>query len=89
MNILVLNEDTTQAKLVLKHDTAIVKIPNDLPEEMQLELRNKLLRVADLNKKNRKFSKLYYRPGTPYLFLNRKLGGGKKETVAVYKYADL
>jgi len=90
MKILVLTEEkATQAKLILKSQMAIVKVPGNIPVEQQYEIRNKLLKVADLNRNNTQFLKLYYKVGTPYMFLNKKLSSNKKETAAVYTYADL
>ena len=82
-------KNATQAKLVLKPGMAIVKIPGGLTKEQETELRNKLLKVADLNKDTKQFLKLYYKVGTPFLFLNQKLAGGRKETAKVYNYAEL
>lgn len=90
MKILAINvKNATQAKLILKPRIAIVKIPGSLPPEQRLEVRDKLMKVADLNRGNKQFLKLYYKIGTPYLFLNRKISAKKKETFKVYTYADL
>lgn len=82
-------EGVTQAKLILKPHLAIIKIPGSLSAEQQSELRTKLLKVADLQRDNTQFLKLYYKIGTPYMFLNRKTANNKKETAVVYTYADL
>ena len=90
MKTLVLTvQDATQAKLILKPQLAVIKVPGNLSVEMQEEVRNKLMKVADLNRDTKQFLKLYYKVGTPYLFLNRKISASKKETAQVYKYADL
>jgi hypothetical protein len=90
MKILILTvKDATQAKLILKSNVAIVKIPGNLSEATQVEVRNKLIRVADMNKDTKQYLKLYYKIGTPYLFLNRKVSSSKKETFAVYTYSEL
>jgi hypothetical protein len=90
MKILILTvRNATQAKLILKPNFAIVKIPGNLTPEVQVELRNKLVKVADLHKDTKQYLKLYYKVGTPYLFLNKKLSSSKKETFAVYTYSDL
>ena len=82
-------ENTTQAKLILKPGLAIVKIPGHLSADQQTELRNKLIKVADMNKDNDQFLKLYYKINTPYLFLNRKVSPNKKETIQTYVYDEL
>jgi hypothetical protein len=81
--------NATQAKLIISPQGAIVKVPGNIPVEMQKEVRNKLIKIADLNQKKRGYLKLYYKIGTPYLFLNRKFSGQRKQTEKVYKYADL
>jgi hypothetical protein len=82
-------KDATQAKLILKPDFAVVKVPEYLPEDKKIEVRNKLVKVADMHKDNKEFLKLYYKVGTPYLFLNRKVSSTKKETFVTYKYSEL
>jgi hypothetical protein len=90
MKILILTvENATQAKLILKPGFAIIKVPGDLPKTTQLEVRDKLVKVADANRDTTQFLKLYYKVGTPYLFLNKKLSSSKKETFAVYTYSEL
>jgi hypothetical protein len=90
MKILVLVvQDATQAKLILNPQLTVIKIPGFLPIEKQIEVRNKLIKIADINEGNKQFLKLYYKIGTPYLFLNRKIDSNKKETAAVYKYDEL
>lgn len=89
MNIITLTENATQAKLILKPGQAIIKIPAHLPEETKIEVRNKLTKVADLNKDNKEFLKAYYRIGTPYIFLNKRVSAKKKKTFVTYTYADL
>lgn len=90
MNILILIvKDATQAKVIIKPGFATIKIPSFLDYPAQLELRQKLLNVIDVNKDTKEFLKLYYKIGKPYLFLNRKIGHAKKETFAVYKYNEL
>lgn len=86
--ILTVNK-ATQAKLLLRPHLAVVKIPGNLPQNTQDEVRNKLLRVADLNRDTKQNMKLYYKVGTPYLFLNKKLSSRKRETVSTYKFAEL
>lgn len=81
--------NATQAKLILKPNFAIVKVPGNIPVETQVEIRNKLIKVADLNRATKQYLKLYYKVGTPYMFLNRKVSSSKKETFAVYTYSDL
>lgn len=89
MEILVLkDEKATQAKLVLKPGHATIKIPGYLTLKDQVELRNKLIKIADLNNNTKQFLKLYYKINTPYLFLNQKVSGSKK-TFAVYEYNKL
>ncbi|HEY9485751.1 MAG TPA: hypothetical protein VIQ04_03840 [Nitrososphaeraceae archaeon] len=90
MKILILTvQDTTQAKLILKPDFAIIKIPGNIEFNKQVELRDKLIKVADINKDTKQYLKLYYKLNTPYLFLNKKVSSTKKETLATYVYADL
>jgi hypothetical protein len=81
--------NTRQAKLTINNDHAIIKIPNDLPFEQKVELRGKLLSIANLNIATKEPLKLYYKPNTPYFFLNKKIGFNKKETVRVYRYDEL
>lgn len=81
--------NATQAKLILKPNFAIVKVPDNLSVETQIEVRNKLIKVADINHDTKQYLKLYYKVGTPYLFLNKKVSSSKKETFAVYTYSDL
>jgi hypothetical protein len=81
--------NATQAKLVLNPWETVIKIPGFLNPEQRLELRDKLIKIADLNSESREFLKLYYKIGTPYFFLNRKVGPRKKETISVYKYDEL
>jgi hypothetical protein len=82
-------EDATQAKLILKPDFAVIKIPGNIPRETQTEVRDKLMKVADAQCENKEFLKAYYKIGTPYIFLNRKVSGNKKETCVTYKYEEL
>jgi hypothetical protein len=90
MNILVLTVDgATQAKVIIRPGFAVIKIPSHLSLEERLTLRKKLTSIVDANTETREFLKLYYKLGTPYLFLNRKLGHSKKETYIVYKWAEL
>jgi hypothetical protein len=90
MKILILTvKDATQAKLSVRPGQAIIKIPGHLVPNVQTEVRDKLIKVAELNKDTKEFLKLYYKVGTPYLFLNRKISASKKETAFVYKYAEL
>lgn len=81
--------NATQAKLILKPNFAIVKVPGNLELEQQVEVRNKLIKVADLNRQTKQYLKLYYKVGTPYMFLNKKVSASKKETYAVYNYSEL
>lgn len=90
MNVLILTvKDATQAKVSIKPGFAVVKVPAHLPYEDQLILRKKLLEVVDFNRDTKEFLKLYYKIGTPFLFLNRKLSHSKKETHVVYKWEEL
>lgn len=90
MKVLVLTvNDATQAKIIFKPGFAVIKVPGSLPYEDQVVLRNKLLKIVDGNKDSKEFLKLYYKIGTPYLFLNRKLSASKKETFVVYKWEEL
>lgn len=90
MKILVLTvSNATQAKLILKPGFATMKIPDHLSEDEQFELRTKLMKVIDGNRNTNQYLKLYYKIGTPYLFLNRKITAKKKETFLVYKWAEL
>ena len=90
MKILILTvRNATQAKLILKPNFAIVKIPGDLPLSVQNDVRDKLVKIADMNKETKQYLKIYYKIGTPYLFLNKKISSNKKETFAVYNYSDL
>lgn len=86
--ILIVNE-ATQAKIIYKPGFAVIKIPGSLSLEDQAILRQKLLKIVDGNKDSQEFLKLYYKIGTPYLFLNRKLSSNKKETFVVYKWDEL
>jgi hypothetical protein len=89
MKILILTVDNaTQAKLILKPKLAVLKIPGNLPLDMQRELRTKFMKVADMNGENKDYLKMYYKIGTPYLFLNKKQDS-KKKTAIVYKYDEL
>lgn len=96
MNIFILPERATQAKLVLHKNFATIKIPNHLPTETQAEIRNKFLHLIELNRASYdwnvddRFSlKVYYKVGTPYVFLNRRLSNRKRETIETYIYNDL
>lgn len=90
MKILILTvEEATQAKIILKPGFAVVKIPGSLPFEDQVILREKLLKIVDGNSDSKEFLKLYYKIGTPYLFLNKKISSSKKETFVVYKWDEL
>lgn len=90
MKILILTvDDATQAKIIYKPGFAVVKIPGSLPYDEQVILRQKLLKIVDGNKESKEFLKLYYKIGTPYLFLNRKVSASKKETFVVYKWDEL
>lgn len=90
MKILILTvKDATQAKLILKPGFATMKIPGGLGDTEQIELRNKLMKIVDGNKDNKQFLKLYYKIGTPFLFLNKKISAKKKETFVTYEYDKL
>lgn len=96
MNIFILEERATQAKLVLHKQFAVIKLPKDIPFEQKTEIRNKFLKVVEINQKEwnwnggNSFSlKVYYKIGTPYIFLNRRVGDNKRETIATYNYNDL
>ena len=90
MKVVILTiKKATQAKLLLRPQLAVVKIPGSLPESQQIELRNKFMKVIDLNPNVTKNMKLYYKVGTPYMFLNKKLSSRKRETAKVYKFAEL
>lgn len=90
MKILILTvQDATQAKLILKPGFATMKIPGRLSEEEQAELRRKMMKIVDGNTDNNQFLKLYYKIGTPYMFLNKKLSAKKKETFVTYEYDKL
>ena len=82
-------EGATQAKLTIKYGNALIKIPSYLSEEGRISLRNKLIKIADDNAKTTEFLKLYYKLGTPYLFLNKKMSDSKKVTIKVYTYNEL
>jgi hypothetical protein len=82
-------KEATQAKIILRPGFAVVKIPGSLSYPDQIELRNKLLKIVDGNKDTNEFLKLYYKIGTPYLFLNRKISSSQKETFCVYKWEEL
>jgi hypothetical protein len=90
MKILIVTvDDATQAKIIYKPGFAVIKIPGSLSYEDQVILRQKLLKIVDGNKESKEFLKLYYKIGTPYLFLNRKISASKKETFVVYKWDEL
>lgn len=90
MKVVILTvKKATQAKLLLRPQLAVMKIPGNLPESQQIEIRNKLMRVVDLNPDVQENMKCYYKVGTPYLFLNKKLSSQKRETAEVYKFAEL
>lgn len=90
MKLLVLTvKDTTQAKLTIKPNMAVVKVPASLSPETQAELRDKLIKIADMNRDTKQFLKLFYKIGTPYMFLNQKVSKNKKVTKEVYKYKEL
>lgn len=96
MNIFILPERATQAKLVLHKNFAVIKIPNHLPTELQKEIRTKFLNLIEKNRAvynwnvDDNFSlKVYYKVGAPYVFLNRRLSNRKRETVETYIYNDL
>lgn len=81
--------NTNQAKLSLKDGDTVIKIPSNLSEVQKIELRNKLMKIADDQQSSKEFLKLYYKIGTPFMFLNRKVNPNKKETIKVYEYATL
>ncbi len=90
MNVLILTvKDATQAKVIIKPGFAIIKVPDFLSYEDRMILRKKLMEIVDANSDTQEFLKLYYKIGTPYLFLNRKVGHGKKETYITYKWDEL
>lgn len=82
-------QEATQAKIILKPGFAVIKIPGSLSIEDQAILRSKLLKIVDGNSNTQEFLKLYYKIGTPYLFLNKKVSSSKKETFVVYKWEEL
>ena len=96
MNIFIFEEQATQAKLVLHKQFAVIKLPKDLSSEQRSEIRTKFLRLIEINQKEYNWDgqagfslKVYYKVGTPYIFLNKKVGGNKRETIATYNYNDL
>jgi hypothetical protein len=94
MNIFILEESATQAKLVLQRGFAVIKIPKTLPYVQRLEIRNKFLHLIEMNKAEMNglgntSLKAYYKVGTPFIFLNRRINSRKRETVATYSYNDL
>jgi hypothetical protein len=96
MNIFIFEEKATQAKLVLHKQFAVIKLPRELSFEQKSEVRNKFLKLIEINQKewnwdgNASFSlKVYYKIGTPYIFLNRRVENNKRETIATYNYNDL
>jgi len=96
MNIFILEEKATQAKIVLHKQFAVIKLPKDLPVEERSIMRRKFLNLIEINQKEwnwdgeNNFSlKVYYKIGTPYIFLNKRVGSNKRETVATYNYNDL
>lgn len=89
MKILTSLEEATQAKLILKPGFAMIKVPNHLTEEEQKEVRGKLMKIVDLQKENKQFLKAYYRIGSPYVFLNKKVSARRKKTFVTYTYKDL
>lgn len=82
-------QEATQAKIIYKPGFAVIKIPGSLSFIDQVILRNKLIKIVDGNRHSQEFLKLYYKIGTPYLFLNKKLPSNKKETFVVYKWDEL
>jgi hypothetical protein len=94
MNIFILEETATQAKLVLQKGYCEIKIPKHLSYNQRLEIRDKFLHLIEMNKKEVERSdeyglKAYYKIGTPYVFLNRRINSRKRETVATYSYNDI
>lgn len=90
MKILILTvNDATQAKLIISPGFATIKIPGSLSYEEQYELRNKLMKIVDGNRDTKQHLKLFYKVGTPFLFLNKKITAKKKETFLVYKYDNI
>lgn len=90
MKILILSvHSTVQAKVIIRPGFSVIKIPEHLPDEQKIELRNKLVKIVDENSNSKFFLKLYYKIGTPYLFLNKRISGSKKVTYNTYKYEEL
>ena len=89
MKILISSEEATQAKLILKPGFAVIKVPKSLEEDVQKEVTDKLMKIANLQKDNKLFLKAYYRIGAPYVFLNKKVGAKRKKTFVTYTYKDL
>jgi len=82
-------KEATQAKLIYRPGFAVIKIPGSLEMPDQIILRNKLLKIVDGIRDSNFFLKMYYKIGTPYLFLNKRISSTKKETFVVYKWDDL
>jgi len=93
MNIFILEESATQAKLVLQRGFAVIKIPKTLPYAQRKDIRDKFLHLIELNKIENSWDgtalKAYYKIGTPFVFLNRRINSRKRETVATYSFNDL
>lgn len=91
MKVVILTvKKATQAKLLIRPNLAVVKIPKNLPIGTQKEIRSKFTKIIDLNENTNQSLKAYYKVGTPYVFLNKKLPSTKKrKTATVYTFADL
>lgn len=95
MNIFILEENATQAKLVLQKGYAVIKVPKSLSYTHRKEIRDKFLHLIEIDKMDREWGKdttslkAYYKIGTPLIFLNKRLNYRKRETVAIYSYNDL
>jgi hypothetical protein len=94
MNIFVFEESATQAKLVLQRGFAVIKIPKTLPYAQRKDIREKFLHLIEIHKIEtggigNDSLKAYYKIGTPFVFLNRRVNSRKRETVATYSFNDL
>lgn len=81
-------QNSVQAKVMIKPGFSVIKIPEHLPKNEQNELRNKLIKVVDMHENTNFSLKLFYKIGTPYLFINRKVQGEKTSHVTL-KYEEL
>jgi hypothetical protein len=87
--IITLVKPLKQAILLIHRERVIIKLPEHLSILEQTDIERMFLVVASKHEETTHPLRVYYKPGSPLIFVNKYVSRKYRETVAVYPVKNL